>query len=581
MTMTKKLNMHLSWFLVALLLSACDGFGTASVEVNPEVQDMTEVLVINAEIERGKIAWAHISYTEDINALVTTPQKFENKATVTLSVDDGKSEVLRLVTAKAAADAGIGYTSGDGGVDSGQPDAAKPDAGQPDAGVDQGAPDSGTPDIGKPDIGKPDAGKAKPDAGKGKPDAGKSTNTLADKGLYVGSTIVGEEGKTYTLTVKIGAKTYTAKCEMFKEPGISWFAINGMTNRGQYIDYSVTSGTGAKGGKSGTGGYSEEWHVMDPKDTRDRYLFEYYLNGVHLVAKDWCIDDNRVVNTTDKISKKEGLKLFNVTINPAANQYLNFRVSEVDKPTYDYFNMYEKIMRGLIGPGSVTPYNPKSNFSGERTVGNFRAVSFSATPGLAPPTPCATSKSGTVTLQFEASPVAPDGKTAYFKKYHLYWSAKEDVDHTSSKVADIQPTSKGGKVLIHTLKSPVKGVGYYRLQVEDKDGFVSPLSPVATGYTTKDLDGCGGGSSATTPCGDLKAKCDPKTAKPCIAKDKKTYVCSSKGTWTEMKTSTQTCGGVTKKCQADSKTGWCHGEDGEWYQCKNGKWDKYGGGGKK
>ncbi len=319
---------------------------------------------------------------------------------------------------------------------------------------------------------------------------------------------------------------------------------------------------------------------MDPKATRDRYLFEYYLNGVHLVAKDWCIDDNRVVNTTDKISKKEGLKLFNVTINPSANQYLNFRVSEVDKPTYDYFNMYEKIMRGLIGPGSVTPYNPKSNFSGERTVGNFRAVSFSATPGMAPPTPCATSKAGTVTLQFEASPVAPDGKTAYFKKYHLYWSAKADVDHKSTKVADIQPTSKGGKVLIHTIKSPVKGTGYYRLQVEDKDGYVSPLSPVATGYTTKDQDDCGGGSSATTPCGDLKAKCDPKTAKACVGKDKKTYTCSSKGAWAEQTASgSMVCGGITKKC-VTQKSGWCQGEDKQWYQCKSGKWEKYTGGGK-
>ena len=589
--MTKKLNMHLTWYFIgvlaaALLAGGCDGFGSASVEVDVEVDDMTEVLVINAEIERGQVAWAHISYTEDINALVTTARKFENKATVTLTVDDGRSEVLTLVTTASAADAGASFmnNSGDGGVDKGaadggQPDAA-PDSSQPDASVDQSVDQSAAPDSGLPDTGA-DTG-ATPDSSV-KPDSGtKGTSSYADKGYYVGSTILGEEGKTYTLTVKIGAETYVAKCEMFKEPGISWFAINGMTNRGQYISYSVTSGNSGKGGKSGTGGYSEEWHVMDPRATRDRYLFEYYLNGVHLVAKDWAIDDNRVVNTTDKISKKEGLKLFNITINPAANQYLDFRVSKIDKPTYDYYNMYEKIARGLIGVGSVTPYNPKSNFVGKRTVGNFRAVSFSATPGLAPPTPCAVSKGGAVTIQFASSPVAPDGKTAYFKKYHLYYGAKTGVDHKSSKLKDIQPTSKGGKVLIHTIKSPVKGTGYYRLQVEDKDGFVSPLSPEVVGYTTKDQDGCGGGSTTTTPCGDLKAKCDPKKDNPCLAKDKKTYQCSSKGAWTEVKTSgSMTCGGVTKKCRSDSKAGWCHAEDGEWYQCKNGKWDKYDGGGKK
>ena len=535
-TMTRDQQMHLSKHIFCVLATAllcwgCDGFSSASVEMNPEVEDMTEVLVINAEIERGKVAWAQISYTEDINALVTTPQKFENKATVTLSVKGGKSEVLRLVTATPAGDAGASFmsASGDGGADKGAAD-----GGSKDTGVDQAAQDSALPDSGKPD-----AGKGKPDAGKGKPDAG---NPYANKGFYVGSTILGEEGKTYTLTVKIGAETYTAKCDMYKEPGISWFAINGMTNRGQYISYSVTSGTDSgKGGKGGTGGYSEEWHVMDPKATRDRYLFEYYLNGVHLVAKDWAIDDNRVVNSTDKISKKEGLKLFNITINPAANQYLDFRVSKIDKPTYDFYNMYEKIVRGLIGVGSVTPYNPKSNFVGKRTVGNFRAVSFSATPGLAPPTPCAVSKAGAVTIQFADSPLDPTDaskKTRYFTKYHLYTDTKTGVDHKSTKISDIKPTlAKDGKQLTHTIKGPPAGASYYRLQVEDKDGFVSPLSPEVGVDTTKDVDGCG--SSA------------------------------AKGS--------MTCGGVTKKC-VTQKTGWCQAEDKQWYSCKDGKWEKYGGG---
>ena len=497
---------HLCLFLAAALLLSCDGFSSAIVDVDVEVADMTEVLVINAEIEKGQAVWAQISYTEDIDALVTTPVKYENAATVTLSVDDGSSQPETLVLT--------------------------------------------------------------------------TTGAYANKGLYTGTTILGAEGKTYTMTVKVGAETYTATCEMFKEPGIGWFVINGMTNKGVYITTSVTS-AGADA-KSKAGGYAEEWKVLDPAATRNRYMFEYYVNGVHLVAKDWAIDDNRVVNSTkDGIVDKEGLKLFNVTINPSPNQYLNFRVTEIDKPTYDYFNMYEKIARGLIGVGSVTPYNPKSNFVGKRTVGNFRAVSFSATPGLAPPTPCTIAKSGAITLQFAASPTNATDKTSttpYFTKYHLYSGSVSGVDHKSTKVTITPTTAKDGKNLTYTVTSPASGANYFRIQVEDKDGFVSPLSPEVTADPTKDADNCGGGTTPTAPCGDLKATCDPKTAKACVGTDKKTYECSSKGTWTEQAASgSMTCGAETKQC-VTQKAGWCMDANKDWWECKAGAWAKYGGG---
>ena len=512
--MTRDQYMYLLGVLATALLSwGCDGFGSTSVEVDVEVEDMTEVLVINAEIETGQTAWAQISYTGDIDDPVTTAREYEDNATVSIKEDGGNGEILNLVT----------------------------------------------------------------------------TGQYAQKGLYTGSTIRGMEGKTYTMTVVVNKQTYSASHYMYEEPGIGWFAINGMTNKGQYISTSVTSdndsGKAGKGDKSAYGAYSEEWKVMDPRATRDRYLFEYHVNGVHLIQKDWAIDDNRVVNSTDTLScqniKKpnctgEGLKLFNITINPEANQYLDFRVAKIDKPTYDYYNMYEKIVRGLIGVGSVTPYNPHSNFVGKRTVGNFRAVSFSATVGLAPPTPCIVSKGGTVTIKFAAPPMAPDKKTKYFTGYHLYSGSKSGVDHKSTR-EEIKPTAdpKSKTLLAHTLKPA--GTTYYRLQVQDAAGHVSPLSPEVSVTPGKDVDGCNSGSTPTTACGDLKAKCDPKTAKACVGKDKKTYMCSSNGTWTEQKSTSMTCGGVTKKC-VSQKTGWCQGEDKQWYECKGGKWEKYGGG---
>ncbi len=578
--MTTTMKTHLSLLLAAALLVSCDGFSTAIVDVDPVVDDMTHVLVINAEIEKGKIAWAQVSYTEDIDALVTTPVKYENAATVTLSVDDGKSEVLKLVTnASTTSDGGVGTMSNgnDSGADQGAADqgaadqGAAADSGQADAGVDLGS----TPDAGvAPDTGAtPDAGKGKPDAGKGKPDAGKGTNPYANKGLYIGSTIKGEEGRTYTLTVKLGDDTYVAKHYMFKEPGIAWLAINGYTSGGVETDYSITSDAKGK-----AGGYSEEWKVLDPAATRDRYLFEWYTNGVHDVRRDWVIDDNRVVNSKkDGVTNEEGLKLFNPTINPSANQHIGFRAAEVDKPTYDYFNMYEKIARGLIGVGSVTPYNPKSNFVGKRTVGNFRAVSFSYVAAPIPPTPCTIVKGGTVTIQFASSPLMSDNKTAYFTKYHLYSSTATGVDYKSTK-QEITPTTKDSTTMLYTVTSPASGANYFRLQVEDKDGYLSPLSPEVTADTTKDLDNCkSGGTTPTTPCGDLKKACDPKKDKACLGKDKKVYECTGKGVWTEQKVGSMTCGGVTKQCLSQ-KAGWCMDANKDWWTCKDGKWSKYSGG---
>ena len=144
--------------------------------------------------------------------------------------------------------------------------------------------------------------------------------------------------------------------------------------------YQLGSNNNGKGssGKGGASKYSDEWIINDPSATRNRYLFEWWANGVHYIRQDWAIDDNRVVNAN------EGLKLFTVTLDPLANQYIQHRTAEIDKITYDYYNMYEKIVRGLVTVTSQTPYNPVSNF-GNNTIGNFRAVAFSSAILLTPP----------------------------------------------------------------------------------------------------------------------------------------------------------------------------------------------------
>ncbi len=177
--------------------------------------------------------------------------------------------------------------------------------------------------------------------------------TYIDKGVYIGNSIIGQVGNTYNLSIDINGTVYVANSTMFPPATLR--------------DITLTPTSSGKEGIV----YSENWVVNDPSATRNRYLFEWGTNGVHNREIDWAIDDNRVVNAN------EGLSLFNPQRDVFENEITTFRVSEIDKITYDYFNMYEKIVRGIASAGDQTPYNPVSSF-GPGTVGNFRAVAFSS-----------------------------------------------------------------------------------------------------------------------------------------------------------------------------------------------------------
>jgi len=176
--------------------------------------------------------------------------------------------------------------------------------------------------------------------------------TYIGNGVYRGSSILGQVGSTYSISIDINGAIYSAVSTMYPPATLRDITLT------PYSDKDVTA-------------YSENWVVNDPSDTRNRYLFEWWTNGVHNSRIDWAIDDNRVVNAN------EGLSLFNPQRDVFKNETTIFRVSEIDKATYDYFNMYEKIMRGIASAGDQTPYNPVSSY-GPGTVGNFRAVAFSS-----------------------------------------------------------------------------------------------------------------------------------------------------------------------------------------------------------
>ena len=270
-------------------------------------------------------------------------------------------------------------------------------------------------------------------------------------GVYFGNEIKGKVSETYTMTITIGSETYTAKSTMFSPPG--------------YQGAWVYNNSGSKGSseKVGGSGYSDEWIINDPSATRNRYLFEWWTNGVHYIRQDWAIDDNRVVNAN------EGLKLFTVTLDPLPNQHIRHRTAEIDKITYDYYNMYEKIVRGLVSVTSQTPYNPVSNF-GKGTIGNFRAVAFSSAILLTPPNISIIAQDEQNVLAFPPNP--------FFTKYNLYSSTTPGVTNESTVMANLRLGVTDDEIAFHVDTNLTNGsTYYYRLEVEDAEGNVSILSP--------------------------------------------------------------------------------------------------------
>ncbi|MBC8345041.1 MAG: hypothetical protein ISR82_07320 [Candidatus Marinimicrobia bacterium] len=267
-------------------------------------------------------------------------------------------------------------------------------------------------------------------------------------GVYFGNEIKGKVSETYTMTITIGSETYTAKSTMFSPPGYqgAWVYEIGSTDKG-----------------GGSSKYSDEWIINDPSATRNRYLFEWWANGVHYIRQDWAIDDNRVVNAN------EGLKLFTVTLDPLPNQHIRHRTAEIDKITYDYYNMYEKIVKGFVSVASQTPYNPVSNF-GKGTIGNFRAVAFSSAILLTPPNISIFAQDEQNVLAFPPNP--------FFTKYNLYISTTSGVTNESTVMANLRLGVTDDEIAFHVDTNLTNGsTYYYRLEVEDAEGNVSILSP--------------------------------------------------------------------------------------------------------
>ena len=270
------------------------------------------------------------------------------------------------------------------------------------------------------------------------------------KGIYKGSSIKGSIGTNYNLTITINDQTYTANATMLPTASYNKFEINEIT------------GTGKNGTLYST--YEEVWYVNNDPNARNFYLFEWWINGVHNKERDWAIDDDRVPNGNN------GIRVFNPSINPNTNERLELKTAEIDLNTYNYFNMYEKIIRGMVGVSGQTPYNPVSNF-GAGTIGNFRAISFANYIALIPPIVYSSGSATTMDLRFARNKI--------FIKYNLFWSTSPGVT-LNSNVLDlpfIEFIDKGATYgLIQHTGLSLGTTYYYRIQAEDGQGNKSILS---------------------------------------------------------------------------------------------------------
>lgn len=274
-------------------------------------------------------------------------------------------------------------------------------------------------------------------------------NYSGKNGIYQGKSLVGNIGDTYSISININGQNYSANATMLPTAIFNSVEINTFSIVKNGIAYP---------------GYDEVWYIKNDPKARNLYLFEWWTNGVHNSQQDWAIDDDRIPNGSN------GIRVFNPTITPNANERIEFKMAEIDLNIYNYYNMYEKIVRGMVSVASQTPYNPYSSF-GMGTIGNFRAVSFATHVALIPPDLGLKSSKSQVSISF------PTNKL--FVKYNLYWSNTAKVNTASNKISNLilNFTSEKNPSAIYNHVGLNAGTYYYRIESEDAQGNKSLLSP--------------------------------------------------------------------------------------------------------
>jgi hypothetical protein len=181
---------------------------------------------------------------------------------------------------------------------------------------------------------------------------GNSENlTETSPGLYSSSTLVGVQGRTYTLTVTDKGKSYTANSTMS-------------------FPVEIDTITFQKMGVFGNNTYITDIGFTDPAGIKNYYRFIEIVNGITqntIFIYDDRFDDGKSISNSLLSDAGQGGDNSEILLGDTVIVLLQC----IDKGVYDYFSTLSQSSGGLQ---SSTPANPKSNFN-NGALGYFNAVS--------------------------------------------------------------------------------------------------------------------------------------------------------------------------------------------------------------
>jgi hypothetical protein len=173
-----------------------------------------------------------------------------------------------------------------------------------------------------------------------------TTFTEGPAGFYSVSPLGGIPGRTYTLSVVVDGKTYTADSTM---PQV--VAMDSITARPSIFD-------------NGKGQKVITVYFRDPPGVANQYRFVLFVN--HVQVKDVFAYDDEFVN-----GKYVSLDLQENDIDIYAGDTVEVEMQCIDKPVYNYWFTLSQQQADNPG-GAVAPSNPPTNFT-PATLGYFSA----------------------------------------------------------------------------------------------------------------------------------------------------------------------------------------------------------------
>lgn len=186
-------------------------------------------------------------------------------------------------------------------------------------------------------------------------DAGNS-ETLTEKtpGNYSSSTFSGISGRTYSLNVNAGGKTFSSQSTIPAQVNFDSLIVEKNT---------TTGGGGPGGGANGGTSYDIIVQYTDPTAETNYYRFVEYHNGEPQGSI--FVYDDRLSNGN---SVSTNLISFDRKLN--TGDTLTIVMQCIDKPVYDYFNSFGNLFGGP--QNASTPANPYTNIVGSK-LGYFSA----------------------------------------------------------------------------------------------------------------------------------------------------------------------------------------------------------------